>query len=110
VAFVLYSLAYPFVTLAVGFRYPRMATFGVPCPTALLTAGLLLATSPPAPRIVLLIPLLWCIIGGSAAFLLHVHTDWPLLAGGLLLLVHASVAPRRISSKGDGEDARSLAD
>lgn len=42
VPLVLYSLAYPFLTIAAGHRYPATPTFGLPCPTVILTIGLLL--------------------------------------------------------------------
>ena len=41
---IVYSLIYPGVVWVDGFAYPRMPTFGVPCPTVLLTIGVLLAT------------------------------------------------------------------
>jgi hypothetical protein len=42
----------------------------------------------------LVIPLLWSLIGGSAALLLGVWTDFALFAAALALLI-ALVAPRR---------------
>ena len=45
---IVYSLIYPVVVWADGFAYPRMPTFGVPCPTVILTIGVLLATSRPS--------------------------------------------------------------
>jgi len=41
VALAVYALAYPGMGLLTGLSYPRMPTFGVPCPTTILTAGLL---------------------------------------------------------------------
>src|SRR5687767_10223193 len=40
-ALILYSLLYPAIVWADGFLYPRMPTFGVPCPTVMLTLGFL---------------------------------------------------------------------
>jgi hypothetical protein len=71
----LMALAYPVLaqlTVGVG---PRAPTFGVPCPTALFTAGCLLAAVPPVPRGLLVIPVLWSLIGGSAALLLGIRID-----------------------------------
>jgi hypothetical protein len=81
-----YALAYPaLAVLAVG-DYPRIPTFGVPCPTTLLTIGFLLMATPV--RISLLIvPLLWTIIGGSAALLFGIAPDFALLAAGLVVLM-----------------------
>jgi hypothetical protein len=44
--------------------------------------GLLLLTTAPVPRALLAIPLAWSLLGGSAAFLLGVAQDWPLLFSG----------------------------
>ena len=72
--------------------YPRTPTFGVPCPTTLFTVGILMMSTPMYRRL-LVIPLLWTFIGGSAALLLGVTTDFVLLAAGVLLLVYMA-APR----------------
>ena len=87
-ALVAYALIYPAVGLASGLSYPRLPTFGVPCPTGILTAGLLLLTPPREARWVAPIPLLWAIVGGSAAFVLDIRADLALVAGGVLLLVY----------------------
>ena len=82
-----YSLAYPFLTMALGHDYPATPTFGLPCPTVILTIGLLLTVRGGAPLSLTPIPILWGFIGGSAAALLEVQTDYALLAAGALLLV-----------------------
>ena len=76
------ALLYPLLGALAGHRYPELAMFGItPCPVTLFTLGVLLLAGPPLPRRVLVIPLLWTPVGGSAAFLLGVVQDWPLLAG-----------------------------
>ncbi|MGD8867282.1 MAG: DUF6064 family protein [Gemmatimonadales bacterium] len=96
VALILYALVYPLLNLALGYQFPRSPTFGVPCPSTLLTAGLLLAVAPAPPWTVLAIPILWTIIGGSAALLLDVHADLALILAGVALLVYGVVGrPRR---------------
>src|SRR5690606_344883 len=67
-----YALVYPALGLVVGLSYPRMPTFGVPCPTVLFTVGALLAARAAAPRWLGLLPLAWTVVGGSAAFLFGV--------------------------------------
>lgn len=82
-----YSLAYPPLAMALVQPYPRTPTFGVPCPTTIFTIGLLMMSTParwwPA-----LVPLLWTVIGGSAAVLFGVTTDFVLPVAGALLLAH----------------------
>ena len=82
---VAYALAYPFLTIATGHNYPETPTFGVPCPTAILTIGALIAARHPVPVTLAIIPIVWGLIGGSAARLLAVPTDYILLGAGVLL-------------------------
>jgi len=72
----------------------------VPCPTDILTIGALLTSRRRVPAAVAVIPIVWGMIGGSAAVLLAVPTDYVLLgAGGLLATlltgprVHPTIVP-----------------
>lgn len=84
-ALVVYAgLLYPLVGSLAGHAYPAAPVFGVtPCPVTLFTLGVLLVGPQPVARHLLVIPALWAAVGGSAAFLLGVVQDWPLLIGGL---------------------------
>ena len=96
---VAYALAYPFLTIALGHSYPETPTFGVPCPTAILTIGLLVGARGHLPLTLAIVPIVWGFIGGSAAVLLAVPTDYILLGSGLLLtaiLVVQRVQPGRV--------------
>lgn len=79
----IYALAYPMLT-GLGHPYPDAPTFGVPCPTAIFTVGLLL-TCARLPVSVTLVPLAWSIVGGSASVVLGVTPDYALLLCGPLL-------------------------
>jgi hypothetical protein len=95
---VTYALAYPFLTIALGHSYPEMPTFGVPCPTAILTIGVLIGARGHLPLTLAIVPIAWGFIGGSAAVLLAVPTDYVLLGAGILLmavLVEQRVQPGR---------------
>jgi len=86
--FVVYAaIVYPLVSHVAGHRYPAMPMFGItPCPLTIFTLGLLLwARACPWP--LLIVPVLWSLIGGTAAFLLRVPQDWPLLLSGPLTVV-----------------------
>ncbi len=87
-AFVVYSFLYPALSLLGGGVWPRLPLFAVPCPTTLFTAGLLLAADPPLPWLATVVPILWALVGGSAAFLLNVPADFALLLGALVLAVY----------------------
>jgi hypothetical protein len=90
IAVALYGLAYPGVTLASGHPYPATPTFGVPCPTTILTVGLLLTCERP-PAVVTAIPVIWSLLAGSAAPSLGVSADLVLLPSALLLVAHVVI-------------------
>ena len=81
-----YALAYPVIAQAEGRVYPHVPTFAVPCPTTILTIGFLLAADQPLPRLVAVIPILWALIGSSAALLFGVRADFMLLVAGVALI------------------------
>ncbi len=99
--FIVYSLMYPALTLLSGQVFPRAATFGVPCPTTLFTIGLLLAADDPFPRLLAVVPVLWALIGGSAASLLHVPPDWALFVAAFALVVRVVRRPETKPQRAD---------
>jgi hypothetical protein len=88
-------LAYPLLGWLAGHRYPRAPTFGVPCPTAIFTLGILLLAAPPVPRVAYIVPVLWAAVGSVAAFALGVPEDLGLLAAGIAALVAAFIPRAR---------------
>lgn len=86
-------LVYPLLGYAFGHLFPRAPSFGLPCPTTMFTFGLLFWADRTLPKVILILPLLWSIIGSSAAFTLGVHEDIGLLisgVAGLAMLVFRS--------------------
>jgi Family of unknown function (DUF6064) len=71
-------VAYPLLAWALGQRYPEIPTFGAPCPTTIATFGLLVLVRPAPPWRLLVVPLAWAVVGGSAAFVLGVREDFGL--------------------------------
>lgn len=104
------AAVYPLLGLSTGHAYPAQPIFGItPCPMTLFTFGVLLLTTVPVPRWLLIIPLAWSFVGGSAAFMLGVPQDWPLLFSGLTIVllvlrdrqrVGAHAAPARAGADG----------
>ena len=81
------SIGYPLLGQLLAHGYPAMPMFGItPCPVTIFTFGLFLLTTEPIPRRLLVIPVVWSLIGGQAAFLLGVPQDWPLFVSGLTVL------------------------
>lgn len=96
-ALIAYALIYPALGVLLGLAYPRLPTFGVPCPTTILTAGTLLLVPRRQTLPVAVIPVLWSAVGGSAAFLLDIRADYALLVAGAALLIYVLI-PRRDGS------------
>jgi hypothetical protein len=99
VALIVFALlVYPAWSVYSGHGFPAMPTFGLPCPTTLFTIGLLTFLVPPYPRSVLVAPVLWCLVGAQAAFLLGVWQDLGLLVAavvGAVLFARPSVRAER---------------
>ncbi|MEQ9639680.1 MAG: DUF6064 family protein [Alphaproteobacteria bacterium] len=85
-------VGYPAWTWYAGHRWPDLPMFGIaPGPTTIFTLGALLAGRATWPLFV--IPLLWCAVGGSAAWLLDVPQDLSLPAAAAVTLI--AIAVRR---------------
>lgn len=84
------ALAYPLVSMLMSGDPLRSPTFGVPCPTTLFTAGLLLGARPEPPRHLFVIPILWSLIGGSAAISMGIVPDALLLVAAAAMIVRVS--------------------
>jgi hypothetical protein len=104
IGLIAYAMFYPLLGIAFGLAYPRLPVVGVPCPTAILTAGFLLLAPRREVRVLGWIPILWAGIGGSAAFLLGIQADLALPVAGLL------VAGRMLApdSRDDADSSRSV--
>jgi hypothetical protein len=102
--FILYAMViYPLWGLSFGHSYPRAPLFGVaPCPTTIFTFGILLWATKPFPAYLLAIPLLWSIVGMSAAISLRVPQDYGLVIAGIggtgLILIQSRKAKKGLRS------------
>lgn len=81
--FIAYSMiGYPVVGYLLG---RQSAPFGVyPCPTTVFTFGLLLLIDKKVPKLLLVIPLLWALIGGIPPLFVGIFEDIGLIVAGLL--------------------------
>lgn len=78
-------IIYYLLGIALGDSYPRIPMFPVtPCPLTIFTFGLLLLSEKPVRWYVWLIPLIWSIIGFTAAVRFGIRQDFGLLAAGIL--------------------------
>jgi hypothetical protein len=89
---IVYALiVYPVIGYFSGHAYPYSPTFGLPCPTTIFTMGLLLLVDRRLSLWVLAIPLLWSIVGTSAALNFGIKEDAGLLVSGVatfVLIIH----------------------
>jgi hypothetical protein len=83
---VAYSLLYPGINAVQHLTWSRSPTFGVPCPTTIFTAGLLMLAQRGSWNLSI-VPVIWSLIGGSAAFLLGVRADYALPIAGMGLVI-----------------------
>ena len=79
-------IIYPIIGYAFGHVYPVSPTFGLPCPTTLFTFGMLLLLNGKYPKLILIIPFIWAIIGFSAALSLGIKEDISLLISAIIVL------------------------
>jgi hypothetical protein len=80
-------VVYPAIGYVVGHHYPAAPTFGVPCPTTIFTLALLVWAGARLPRRVLIVPLLWSLVGTSAAVTLGMVEDFGLFAAAVATVI-----------------------
>jgi Family of unknown function (DUF6064) len=98
--FITYALViYPLIGYALGRTFPASPTFGTPCQTTIFTFGLLLWTDKKIPSSLLIVPILWSIVGTSAALSFGIKEDFGLLVAGTIGT--ASIIWHNLRSKGE---------
>jgi hypothetical protein len=102
ILFLLYALIiYPVLGQNLGRGYPYSPTFGLPCPTTIFTFGILLFANKKMPWHLLIIPLLWSIIGFTAALTLTIYEDVGLLVAGVTGFVLLMIENRKLKAVED---------
>ena len=98
--FILYALIiYPILGYTGGHIYPSSPTFGLPCPTVIFTFGILLWAKNKIPFYILGIPIIWSIIGISAAINLEIKEDFGLIVSALIgstLIILGKIKERKM--------------
>ncbi len=88
-------LVYPILAQLGDHPFPRSPTFGLPCPTTIFTFGLLLRTTRPVWRWLLVVPAAWAALGTTAAFSLGIREDLGLGLGALVGTIVLVLRDRR---------------
>ena len=100
IALIIFALViYPIFGFFLGHVYPSSPTFGLPCPTTIFTFGILLLSDKKCPAVIMIIPIIWSVIGFTAAFSLGVIEDTGLLIAGLLILTLHLVRKRKFQQE-----------
>lgn len=86
-------VGYPLIGSLAGQQYPTVVTLGLPCPTTILTIGVLLAALRQPSVWLLAIPIVWAIIGTFAAAGLSIPQDYGLTVAGLCAAVRLLARP-----------------
>jgi Family of unknown function (DUF6064) len=96
--FMAYALViYPLIGYGLGRIFPASPTFGAPCPTTIFTFGLLLWADRKISLSLLIIPVLWSIVGTSAALRFGVKEDFGLLIAATIGT--AAIVQRKLTLK-----------
>ena len=83
--FIAYALiVYPLIGYGLGRIFPSSPTFGTPCPTTIFTFGLLLWIDRKISLSLLIIPVLWSLVGTSAALSFGIKEDFGLLVAATI--------------------------
>ncbi len=94
---ILFALViYPLIGYFNGHIYPASPTFGVPCPTTIFTFGILLWTNSKIPFTLLIVPIIWSVIGSSAAFSLGIKEDIGLLISSVAFVALIVLKNRKL--------------
>jgi hypothetical protein len=92
-------IIYPLLGYFEGHAYPYSPTFGLPCPTTIFTLAIFLLSEKRMPWYIVVIPLLWTVIGFSAAFTFGIYEDTALIISGLLCAVLHFSKPKHPNGK-----------
>jgi Family of unknown function (DUF6064) len=90
-------IIYPVLGTFLGHSYPYSPTFSLPCPTTIFTFGVFLFANKKVPPHLLFIPLLWSVIGFTAALNLTIYEDIGLLVAGLITFILLLFSNRNFS-------------
>ncbi len=96
-------IVYPLIGYFTGHGYPYAPTFGLPCPTTIFTFAIFLLAKPRIPFYIAIIPLLWSVIGFTAAFSLGIYEDTGLIISGLAFVALYFLKPARRHVKNDSK-------
>jgi len=85
--FIIFGLIiYPVIGYFTNASAAHTISLGLPCPSTIFTFGLLMLAGSKIPRYLLIIPLLWALVGSTAALKFGVYQDVMLLVSAVIVL------------------------
>jgi len=85
--FIIFGLIiYPVIGYFTNASAVHTISLGLPCPSTIFTFGLLMLAGSKIPRYLLIIPLLWALVGSTAALKFGVYQDVMLLVSAVIAL------------------------
>lgn len=86
--FILFGLIiYPVISYLLEQSVVRTITLGLPCPSTILTFGFLLLAKDGFPKYLLIIPVIWAIIGTSAAINFGIYQDYMMILAAVVSVI-----------------------
>jgi hypothetical protein len=76
-------LIYPVISLLQTGAWSKTISLGLPCPSTILSFGILMLTGRRFSKYLLIIPSLWAVIGTSAAINFGIYQDYAMLAAAV---------------------------
>lgn len=81
------TIIYPIIGLLIHEEPSKIISLGLPCPTTIFTFGLFILARKYFPKYLLIIPVLWAVVGLSAAVNFGVYQDLMLIVAAVCALV-----------------------
>ena len=87
--FILFGLIiYPVISFYLGGSVLKTISFGLPCPTTIVTFGFLLLTDKKFSKYLLIIPSVWALIGTAAAVNFGVYQDYLMIVAAIIANIY----------------------
>ncbi|SFN80150.1 DUF6064 family protein [Salegentibacter flavus] len=87
--FIVFAIViYPVLIYFLENSLEKIITLGLPCPSTILTFGFLMLTKPKLSKYIVTIPVLWTIVGTSAAFNFGVYPDYIMALSALTAFIY----------------------
>lgn len=80
-------IIYPLISWAMKGSYDLIIAAGLPCPTVIATFGFLALTEGKVRNYLYIIPILWSIVGISAALNFGIYQDFMMLIAGIMVII-----------------------